>query len=67
MLIDNHTDADKGKIKEYLCLEDIVGFCKIFKKVTKNLGFHFMFKTINLHDIIYTSMNVDINVTNNSL
>ena len=39
MLIDNHTDTNKGKIKGYLCLEDIFGFCKTFKKVTKNLGF----------------------------
>ena len=30
MLINNHTDANKGKIKEYLYLEDIVGFCKTF-------------------------------------
>ena len=40
MLINNHTDANKGKIKGYLYLEDIFGFCKTFKKVTKNLGFH---------------------------
>ena len=63
MLIDNHTDANKGKIKGYLYLEDIFGFCKTFKKVTKNLGFHLLFKTANLHDIIYTSMADDINVT----
>ena len=67
MLIDNHTDADKGKIKGYLYLEDIFGFCKTFKKVTKNLGFHLTFKTANLQDIIYTSMEDDINVTINSL
>ena len=35
MLIDNHSDANKGKIKGYLYLEDIFGFCKTFKKVTK--------------------------------
>ena len=67
MLIDNHLDANKGKIKGYLYLEDIFGFCKTFKKVTKNLGFHIMFKTANLQDIIYTSMNDDIDVTINSL
>ena len=27
MLIDNHTDPNKGKIKGYLYLEDIFGFC----------------------------------------
>ena len=48
MLINNHTDANKGKIKGYLYLEDIFGFCKTFKKVTKNLGFHILFKTNDL-------------------
>ena len=67
MLLDNHLDANKGKIKGYLYLEDIFGFCKTFKKVTKNLGFHLTFKTANLQDIIYTSMADDINVTINSL
>ena len=67
MLIDNHLDANKGKIKGYFYLEDIFGFCKTFKKVTKNLGFHLLFKTANLQDIIYTSMADDINVTINSL
>ena len=63
MLINNHTDVNKGKIKGYLYLEDIFGFCKTFKKVTKNLGFHLQFKTNDLQDIIYTSMTDDINVT----
>ena len=67
MLIDNHLDANKGKIKGYLYLEDIFGFCKTFKKVTKNLGFVITFKTANLPYIIYTSMADDINVTINSL
>ena len=67
MLIDNHIDANKGKIKGYLYLEDIFGFCKTFKKVTKNLGFHLMLKTNDLQDIIYTSMGDDINVTINDL
>ena len=30
MLIYNHTNANKGKIKGYLYLEDIFGFCKTF-------------------------------------
>ena len=63
MLINNHTDANKGKIKRYLYLEDIFGFCKTFKKVTKSLGFHLTFKTNDLQDIIYTSMTDDIKVT----
>ena len=67
MLINNHTDPNKGKIKGYLYLEDIFGFCKSFKKVTKNLGFHLTFKTNDLQNIIYSSMADDINVTINNL
>ena len=67
MLINNHTDANKGKIEGYLYLEDIFGFCKTFKKVTKNLGFHLTFKTNDLQNIIYSSMADDINVTINNL
>ena len=67
MFINNHTDANKCKIKGYLCLEDIFGFCKTFKKVTENLGFHLTFKTNDLQDNIYTSMTDDINVTINNL
>ena len=67
MLINNHTDANKGKIKGYLYLEDIFGFCKTFKKVTKNLGFHITFKTNDLQNIIYSSMADDIHVTINKL
>ena len=63
MLINKHTDANKGKIKEYLYLEDIFGFCETFEKVTKNLGFHITFKTNDLQNIIYSSMADDINVT----
>ena len=65
MLINNLTNANKCKIKGYLYLEDIFGFRKTFKLVTKNLGFHLMFKTNDSQDIIYTSMTDDINVTIN--
>ena len=67
MLIDNHTDANKGKIKGYFYLEDIFGFCKTFKKVTKNLGFHITFKTNDLQNIIYSSMADEGNVTIDNL
>ena len=67
MLKNKHTDANEGKIKGYLYLEDIFAFGKSFEKVTKNLGFHLMLKTANLQDIIYTSMGDDINVTINNL
>ena len=67
MLISNHIDANKGKRKVYLCLEGIFGFCKTFKKVTKNLGFHITFKVNDLQNIIYSSMADDINVFINNL
>ena len=67
MLINNHIEANRGKIKGYLYLEDIFGFCKTFKKVTKNLGCHISFKTNDLQDIIYTSLTDDIDVTINNL
>ena len=73
MLIDNHNivgqEVNKGKIKAQMPLEHIFGFCKSFKKVTKNLGFEITFKTANLQNIIYTSIaaGTQINVTINSL
>ena len=67
MLINNHTDANEGKIKRYLYLEDVFRFCKTFKKVTKNLGFHLTFKTNDLQNVIYSSMADDLNVTINIL
>ena len=67
MLINNHIDANRGKIKGYFYLEDIFGSCKSFIKVTKNLGYHLSFKTNDLQDIIYTSMTDNIDVTINNL
>ena len=68
MLIDNHTEpVNRGKIKGQLLLEDIFGFCKTFKKITKNLGFHITLKTNDLQNIIFTTLANDINVTINSL
>ena len=71
MLIDNHNvvgqEVNKGKIKGQLPSENIFGFCKSFKKITKNLGFHIIFRTADLQDIIFTSIGDNINVTINSL
>ena len=67
-LINNHdVAANKGNIKGHLSLEHIFGFCRTFKKITKNLGFHLKFKMIDLQDIIFTTIANDINVTINSL
>ena len=51
-LVNNHTDANKGKTKGYLYLKDVFGFCKTFKKVTKNVGFHLTFTSV-YHIFIY--------------
>ena len=68
ILINNHAvDANKGRIKGHIALEHIFGFCKTFKKITKNLGFHLKYKMNDLQDIIFTTLANDINVTINSL
>ena len=68
MLINNHDEAAiKGNIKGHLALEHIFGFCRTFKKITKNLGFHLKFKMNDLQDIIFTTIADDVNVTINSL
>ena len=71
MLIHNHKEANRGKIKGELSLNQIFGFCKTFKKITEliteNLGFHSFFKTSNLQDIIYTTKGGDNNITSKSL
>ena len=56
MLINNHTNLNKGKIKGYFYSEYVFGFCNIFKKVTNSLGFHLMLKTADLQDIIYLQL-----------
>ena len=68
ILINNHAvEADKVRVKGHLALEHIFGFCRTFKKITKNLGFHLKFKMNDLQDIIFTTIADDINVTINSL
>ena len=67
ILINNHTDANKGKNKGKLELEHIFEFCKTFKKITEILAFHLTFRTANLQDIILTTIATDINVTINTL
>ena len=48
-------------------MENIFRFCKSFKQITKNLGFHIIFRTADLQDIILTSIGDNINITINSL
>ena len=68
ILINNHAqEYNKSKVKGVLALEHIFGFCKTFKKITKNLGFRLIFKMNDLQDNIFTTIADDINVTINSL
>ena len=52
MLMNNHVEVDRGKNKGQLPLDHKFGFCKTFKKNTKNRGFHLTFKTADVQDII---------------
>ena len=63
ILINRHIGANKGKYKGKLELELIFRLCKTCEKITKNVGFHQMFKTDNLQDNIFTTIATDINVT----
>ena len=68
ILIDNHSEpVNRGKLKGQLPLLHLFGFCKTFKEITKNLGFHLTFKTNVLQNIIFTTIAIDINVTISSL
>ena len=67
LLFENHTvEANKGEIQGQLLLEHIFGFCKTFKKFTKNLGFHLTLKTTDLQNFFLTTIATDTNVTLNS-
>ena len=54
MLIDDNTEAsNKDKIEPHLPLEHINGFCKTFKKITKNLAFHLKMETNDIQNIFF--------------
>ena len=67
ILINSHIGANKGKYKGKLELELIFRFSKTCKKITKNIGFHQTFKTVNLQDKLFTTIATDINVTISNL
>ena len=46
--------ADRGKVKEPSPLEPNFDFCKTFKKIRKNSGFHPNLRTADLHDLFFT-------------
>ena len=67
-LINNHElAANKGKSEGVITLENIFGFCKTFKKITKQLGFNLTLKTADFEDIIYTTLGDDNKVIFNKL
>ena len=64
----NHNiDKEKTKIKNRLAPDESFGFCKIFFKKTKQSGFHLIFYTSKIHDIIYKALADDITVPINNL
>ena len=69
ILINNHTEANRGLIRGHLPLEYIFGFTRSFKKITKGLGFELDLRTSNRkQDILYTTLgDNDVNVTINSI
>ena len=69
ILINNHTEANRGLIRGHLPLEYIFGFARSFKKITKGLGFELDLRTSNRkRDILYTTLDDDdVNVNINSI
>ena len=69
ILIDNHTEANRGLIRGHLPLEYIFGFCRSFKKISKGLGFELDLRTsTRKQDILYTTLgDNEVKVTINSI
>ena len=67
ILNNNHAPANKGKIRGQLAFEHVFRFCRRFKNITKNLGFHITFKTANQQDNILSTVATNIIVTTKSL
>ena len=47
ILIDIHTEANRGFIRGHLPFEYIFGYCRLFKKITEGLGFELDLRTSN--------------------
>ena len=69
ILINNHTEANRGLIRGHHALEFIFGFARSLKKITKGLGFELDLRTsIKKRDILYTTLgDNDVNVIINSI
>ena len=59
--------ANRVMVKGDLPLELIVGFYKTLSKIIKNLVFLLNLKTVDLQDLIYTTIGVDNNITTEKL
>ena len=69
ILLNNHTEYDRGLIRGLLPLAYIFGFCKSFRKKTKGLDFELELGTSKRNkDFLYTTFGDEVvNVTNNSI
>ena len=56
-----------GKMKNQLQWKFFFGFSVAFEKLNKQLGFHLIFKTADIPDVIYTTSANYITVTLNNL
>ena len=57
LLSSNHTEANRGVIREHLTLEYIFGFCRSFIEIAKGLRLELEIKTSNRkHNILYTTL-----------
>ena len=64
LLMNNHDVAvNKSKSKRHLPLEHFSGFCKTFKKISKQLEFQLTFKIADLQDISYTTVGDDFKLS----
>ena len=52
--------ANRGKFKDHLHLEHIIGFCETSKKITRNGGFFLNLKAAHLQKPIYTTIGDNI-------
>ena len=69
ILIDNHTEANRGLIRGHIPLQYIFGFARLFRKITKVFGYEFDLRTSNRkQDIPYTTIgDSGVNLTINSI
>ena len=57
ILIHNQTtQAKRGKVFGYSPVKHTFGFCNIFENVAKNISSHVTLKTVDLQDIVHTTL-----------